>query len=64
MIDWGVPRPEDSRLRLEDYVLDFIPDCLEQVQRDSGEPEVSIDRLLHGRPARGDVRGAAPGRAR
>src|SRR5690349_21541843 len=26
MIDWGVPRPEDTRLRLEDYVLDFIPD--------------------------------------
>ncbi|HVS63904.1 MAG TPA: alpha/beta fold hydrolase [Thermoanaerobaculia bacterium] len=42
MIDWGVPRPEDSRLRLEDYVLDFIPDCLEHVAEDSGEPDVSI----------------------
>jgi len=42
MIDWGVPRPEDCRLRLEDYVLDFIPECIEKVQRDSGESEVSI----------------------
>jgi polyhydroxyalkanoate synthase subunit PhaC len=42
MIDWGVPRPEDCRLRLEDYVLDFIPECIEKVARDSGEPEVSI----------------------
>jgi polyhydroxyalkanoate synthase len=42
MIDWGVPRPEDARLRLEDYVLDFIPDCVERVLEDSGEPDVSI----------------------
>ncbi len=42
MIDWGVPRPEDARLRLEDYVLDFIPDCAERVMRDSGEDELSI----------------------
>ncbi|GIW13230.1 MAG: poly-beta-hydroxybutyrate polymerase [Tepidiforma sp.] len=42
MIDWGVPRPEDARLRLEDYVLDFIPDCVERVLEDSGERELSI----------------------
>jgi polyhydroxyalkanoate synthase len=42
MIDWGVPRPEDSRLRLEDYVLDFLPECLDKVARDSGEAEASI----------------------
>jgi polyhydroxyalkanoate synthase len=42
MIDWGVPRPEDTRLRLEDYVLDFIPDCVERVLAASGEPDVSI----------------------
>ncbi len=30
MIDWGVPRPADKRLRLEDYVLDFIPDCVDR----------------------------------
>lgn len=42
MIDWGIPRREDSRLRLEDYVLDFIPDCVAQVQADSGEEDVSL----------------------
>ncbi|MBI2766277.1 MAG: alpha/beta fold hydrolase [Chloroflexi bacterium] len=42
MIDWGVPRPEDSRLRFEDYVLDFIPDCVDHVLRDSGEPDVNV----------------------
>ncbi|MEJ5220632.1 MAG: alpha/beta fold hydrolase [Tepidiforma sp.] len=42
MIDWGIPRPEDARLRLEDYVLDFIPDCVERVLDDSGEREISL----------------------
>lgn len=42
MIDWGVPRPDDSRLKLEDYVLDFIPECATKVLEDSGEDEVSI----------------------
>jgi polyhydroxyalkanoate synthase len=42
MIDWGVPRPEDARLGLADYVLDFIPDCVARVLEDSGEPELSI----------------------
>jgi polyhydroxyalkanoate synthase subunit PhaC len=42
MIDWGVPRPEDSRLRLEDYTLDFIPACIEKVQEASEEHDVSL----------------------
>jgi polyhydroxyalkanoate synthase subunit PhaC len=42
LIDWGVPRPEDSRLKLDDYVLDFIPDCISRIIADSGEPELSI----------------------
>ena len=42
MIDWGIPRPEDSRLRFEDYVQDFMPRCFEHVQRETGEDEFSI----------------------
>jgi poly[(R)-3-hydroxyalkanoate] polymerase subunit PhaC len=42
MIDWGVPRPEDKHLRLEDYTLDFIPDCIDRVLADSGESEVTL----------------------
>ncbi len=42
MIDWGTPRPEDAKLRLEDYVDDFIPSCIEKVQEETGEEEVSL----------------------
>ncbi|MEX2246062.1 MAG: alpha/beta fold hydrolase [Dehalococcoidia bacterium] len=42
MIDWGVPRPEDKRLKLEDYTYDFIPACIEKVQEESGETDVSF----------------------
>lgn len=42
LIDWGVPRREHRDTRLEDYVLDFIPRCVERVQEDSGEPDVSL----------------------
>jgi len=42
MLDWIAPRPEEKGLRMEDYVLDFIPDCVRRVQEDSGEPDVSV----------------------
>ena len=42
MLDWGVPRPEDKSLRLEDYVLDFMPRCLEEVQKATGEPDYTL----------------------
>jgi polyhydroxyalkanoate synthase len=42
MIDWGVPRPEDTKLRLEDYTQDFIPACIKQVQQETGEDDVSV----------------------
>jgi polyhydroxyalkanoate synthase len=42
MLDWTAPKPEEKRLGMEDYVLDFIPDCIRRVQQDSGETDVSI----------------------
>ncbi|MFN0146210.1 MAG: PHA/PHB synthase family protein [Dehalococcoidia bacterium] len=42
MMDWGVPRPEDARLTLEDYVLDLIPTCVEKVQEETGEQDISM----------------------
>src|SRR5260221_10965816 len=42
LIDWGVPRAEHATLRMEDYVLDFIPTCLRVVGEESGEPEASL----------------------
>ena len=37
MLDWTAPKPEEKSLRMEDYVLDFIPDCIRSIQQDSGE---------------------------
>ena len=42
MLDWTAPKPEEKSLRMEDYVLDFIPDCVRRVQADSGEQDVSV----------------------
>jgi polyhydroxyalkanoate synthase len=42
MLDWTAPRPEEKSLRMEDYVLDFIPDCVRRVQQDSGETDVTV----------------------
>lgn len=42
MMDWSAPRADESRLRLEDYTLDFIPDCVRRVQQRSGVPDVSL----------------------
>jgi polyhydroxyalkanoate synthase len=42
MIDWGIPRPEDKRLKFEDYVMDFMPACFEEVQKVTGEEEFTI----------------------
>ena len=42
LIDWGVPRREHSKLRLEDYVLERIPECLEVIAEESGEADVNM----------------------
>ncbi len=42
MLDWTAPKPEERSLRMEDYVLDFIPHCLKLVQEDSGEEDVTV----------------------
>jgi polyhydroxyalkanoate synthase subunit PhaC len=42
MLDWTAPKPEERSLRMEDYVLDFIPHCLRLVQEDSGEEDVTV----------------------
>ena len=42
MLDWTAPRPEEKSLRMEDYVLGFIPDCIQRVQEDSGETDVNV----------------------
>jgi polyhydroxyalkanoate synthase subunit PhaC len=49
MLDWNPPRPEERSLRMEDYVLDFLPGCLGRIQQDSGEQDISVIGYCFGR---------------
>lgn len=42
LIDWNAPTDDERELKIEDYVLDFIPDCIRRVQQDSGEQDVTL----------------------
>ncbi|SMG59550.1 PHA/PHB synthase family protein [Paraburkholderia susongensis] len=42
LIDWNEPTDDERDLKIEDYVLDFIPDCIRRVQQDSGEHDVTL----------------------
>ena len=42
VIDWEAPAPEEGSLNLADYTQDFLPTCVDEVLRDSGEPDISI----------------------
>lgn len=42
MVDWGVPRAEDHTLGLDDYVLDMLPRCMEEIRKVTGEEDVSF----------------------
>jgi len=42
MIDWNTPTSHERHLDLSDYTQDFIPACVEKVQEDTGETDVSI----------------------
>jgi len=42
MMDWNAPGDDERDLKIDDYVLDFIPDCLRRVREDSGEDEVTL----------------------
>jgi polyhydroxyalkanoate synthase subunit PhaC len=42
MLDWRAVYPDESHFSMDDYVLDFIPDCIARVQAHSGEADVSL----------------------
>ncbi|MFT3811808.1 MAG: alpha/beta fold hydrolase [Acidovorax sp.] len=42
MIDWHAPTADEAHLQIEDYALDFIPDCIRRVQQDSGEEDITL----------------------
>ena len=42
LMDWEAPRPEEKTRSLEDYTQTFIRECIEIVQRKTGEEDVSL----------------------
>lgn len=42
LADWGTPRSEHKDVSIEDYVAEWIPDFIAQVQRHSGERDLSL----------------------
>jgi polyhydroxyalkanoate synthase len=42
LLDWGVPGDEDWHLSFENYVLDYLPEAVEQVLSNSGAEELSL----------------------
>jgi polyhydroxyalkanoate synthase len=42
LLDWGSPGPEDSHLRLEDYVLEYLPRAIRKLKTVSGSESFSL----------------------
>jgi polyhydroxyalkanoate synthase len=42
LMDWNPPGDDERNLKIENYALDFIPDCIRRVQQDSGEQDVTL----------------------
>jgi len=42
LLDWGVPGPEDSNLKLDDYTLEYLPRAIRKVKSISGSQEFSM----------------------
>ncbi len=42
LLDWGVPGSEDSRMKLDDYALEYLPRAIRKVKSISGSSEFSM----------------------
>ena len=42
LLDWGVPGPEDKKLKFDDYVLDYMPRAVRKMKAVSGSEEFSL----------------------
>lgn len=42
LLDWGTPGYEDRNMKLDDYIMDYIPRAVRKVMRKSNAKEVSI----------------------
>ena len=42
LMDWGAPGPEDRSLKIDDYVLDYLPRAIRKMKSVSGSDEFSM----------------------
>ena len=42
VLDWDAPTQSERGLTMYDYTQDFIPTCIEKIQQDCGEEDISI----------------------
>jgi polyhydroxyalkanoate synthase len=42
LLDWGTPSDEDGRIRLDDYVLDYIPRAIRKMRQHAGVNEFTL----------------------
>ena len=42
LLDWGIPDDEDKNLSFEDYVLDYLPEAVENLSRGSGAVRLTL----------------------
>jgi polyhydroxyalkanoate synthase subunit PhaC len=42
MVDWEAPRPDEKHLAIEDYVSDFLPQCVAKIAEVTGEQDLSV----------------------
>ncbi len=42
LLDWGAPGPEDKDMKIDDYVLDYLPRAVRKVKAVSGSEEFSM----------------------
>jgi polyhydroxyalkanoate synthase len=48
MLDWNAPRADEKGLRLQDYVLDFIPAAVARVKEETGEDDLTVTGYCFG----------------
>ena len=48
LLDWGTAGHEDRHIKLDDYILDYIPRAIKKVLQTSDAKEISVLRLLYG----------------
>ncbi|CRK82981.1 class III poly(R)-hydroxyalkanoic acid synthase subunit PhaC [Neobacillus massiliamazoniensis] len=42
LLDWGTPGYEDKNMKLDDYIMDYIPRAVRKIMRKSNAKEVSV----------------------